>query len=76
MGNSNLLYLLLLYAVLDKEGKLGTTTGLLIAVGVMVCAGCLNNDGNCRCRRQSLPPQPYQPYNTYYNDFLYNNALT
>ena len=35
IGN-NLLYLLLLYAVLDKDNKLSVTTGLLIAVGIMI----------------------------------------
>lgn len=70
MGN-NLLYLLLLYAVLDKEGKLSTTTGLLIALGIMVSTGCLNNCNN-NCRRQFSSNTPF-PY--YYNEFLYNNAL-
>ena len=33
---NDLLYLLLLYAVLDESGKLTTTTGILIAVGIML----------------------------------------
>ena len=33
---SSLLYLLLLYAVLDKDGKLSLNTGLLIAFGILL----------------------------------------
>ena len=47
IGN-NLLYLLLLYAVLDKDNKLSVTTGLLIAVGIMIFSACCNPCGN-RC---------------------------
>lgn len=49
IGN-NLLYLLLLYAVLDKDNKLSTTTGLLIAVGIMVFSACCNPCGNRCCQ--------------------------
>ena len=40
---SNLLYLLLLYAVLDKGNRLSVTTGLLAAVGIMLFGLCCNN---------------------------------
>ena len=33
---TSLLYLLLLYAVLDKDGKLSLNTGLLIAFGILL----------------------------------------
>ncbi len=39
----SLLYLLLLYAVLDKNNKLSITTGLLIAFGILLL--------NCYCSR-------------------------
>lgn len=45
IGN-NLLYLLLLFAVLDKENKLSVTTGLLIAIGIMLFGACCNPCGN------------------------------
>lgn len=45
IGN-NLLYLLLLYAVLDKNNKLSVTTGLLIAIGIMVFGACCNPCAN------------------------------
>lgn len=34
--SNNLLYLLLLYAVLDKQNNLSLTTGLIIAFGIML----------------------------------------
>ena len=82
--SSNLLYLLLLYAVLDKEGKLGTSTGLLLGIGIMVATNCLNNNNNgnngCCNRFANNVPMPY--YYGYgasnpsvYGNFLYNNAL-
>lgn len=42
---TSLLYLLLLYAVLDKDGKLSLTTGLIIAFVVLL----LNCYFNRRC---------------------------
>ena len=33
---NSLLYLLLLYAVLDKDGKLSLNTGLIIAFGILL----------------------------------------
>ena len=86
---SNLLYLLLLYAVLDKEGKLSTSTGLLIGIGIMVATN-LNNGNNllgcnhhtpCGCDRRIPPPINYpigyNNFNPYYQNstFAYNNAL-
>lgn len=80
---SNLLYLLLLYAVLDKEGKLGTSTGLLLGIGIMVATNCFNNNNNnnnnCCCQRNFNNGLPYgYGYgfnNNPYGSFLYNNAL-
>ncbi len=43
--STSLLYLLLLYAVLDKDNKLSLTTGLIIAFVIML----LNCYYNCRC---------------------------
>ena len=40
MLSGNLLYLLLLYAVLDTEDRLSPTTGLLIALGIMLYGTC------------------------------------
>ncbi len=40
---SNLLYLLLLYAVLDKNNRLSVTTGLLIAGGIILFGLCCTN---------------------------------
>ena len=44
---TSLLYLLLLYAVLDKDGKLSLNTGLLIAFGILLLncyfGRCCNN---------------------------------
>ncbi len=46
--SNSLLYLLLLYAVLDKDNKLSLTNGLVIAFVVMLL--------NCYCRcNNSLP---------------------
>ena len=44
---SSLLYLLLLYAVLDKDNKLSLTTGLVIAFIIMLINCYLNN--RCCC---------------------------
>ena len=45
---NSLLYLLLLYAVLDKDGKLSLNTGLLIAFGILLVncylSRCCNNN--------------------------------
>lgn len=38
--SDNLLYLLLLYAVLDKEDRISPTTGILVALGVMLFGYC------------------------------------
>ncbi len=65
---SNLLYLLLLYAVLDKEGKLSVCAGLLIAIGIIVCTSCCFNGFNNPCNRV-VPPLSIT------NPFLFNNAL-
>ena len=40
---TSLLYLLLLYAVLDKDGKLSLTTGLIIAFAILLFNCHLNN---------------------------------
>jgi hypothetical protein len=58
---SNLLYLLLLYAVLDKSGKLNVTTGILIALGIMLfsfCCGNLRvvNNNSCCCGNRTVTP--------------------
>ena len=83
---SNLLYLLLLYAVLDKDGKLSTSTGLLIALGIIVATnlnngcGCNNNNNSCGYDRRLNNGTPYvwgyNNFNPYQNsNFLFNNAL-
>jgi len=81
---SNLLYLLLLYAVLDKDGKLSTSTGLLIGIGILVATNLNNgNNGNncCSCQNTGFNGNPYAfgyNYNSPCcngNRFLYNNAL-
>ncbi|MEG1923949.1 MAG: hypothetical protein RR054_05285 [Clostridia bacterium] len=46
---SNLLYLLLLYAVLDKSNKLTVCSGVLIAVGLMVFGACCNPKLSMNC---------------------------
>lgn len=43
---TSLLYLLLLYAVLDKDGKLSLTTGLVIAF-VILLLNCYFNNRCC-----------------------------
>ncbi|MDE7454804.1 MAG: hypothetical protein K2M64_03135 [Clostridia bacterium] len=43
---SSLLYLLLLYAVLDKDNKLSLTTGLIIAF-VILLLNCYYNNRCC-----------------------------
>lgn len=62
----SLLYLLLLYAVLDKDNKLSLTTGLTIAFVIMLLncyfgnnLGCSNatrnsNGNNCCCGNSFL----------------------
>ncbi len=63
----SLLYLLLLYAVLDKGNKLSLTTGLTIAFVIMLLNcyfgnnGCCNNSrsgwnngNNCCCNNNSF----------------------
>ena len=46
--SNNLLYLLLLYAVLDNDNRLSTTTGILLALGIMLF-GCCNRAINACC---------------------------
>lgn len=62
---NNLLYLLLLFAVLDKDNRLNVTNGILIALGLMLInffcnpvIRCreLDNDRNCSRRRLELDP--------------------
>ncbi len=48
---TSLLYLLLLYAVLDKDNKLSLTTGLCIAF-VILLLNCYFN--SCCCRGNNL----------------------
>lgn len=43
----SLLYLLLLYAVLDKDNKLSLTTGLTIAFVIMLLNCCFGNNLGC-----------------------------
>jgi len=47
MLSNNLLYLLLLYAVLDKENRITTTTGLLIALGIILYGTCRTAINTC-----------------------------
>ncbi len=44
--SQNLLYLLLLYAVLDKGNTLSLTTGVLIGAGILLF-NCYNTRTNC-----------------------------
>lgn len=44
---TSLLYLLLLYAVLDKDGKLSLTTGLIIAFAILLFNCYFNNNNRC-----------------------------
>ncbi|MBQ2723044.1 MAG: hypothetical protein IJF72_00120 [Clostridia bacterium] len=48
-----LLYLLLLYAVLDKDRKLSLTTGLIIAFAIILLSNyrqnCCNTQPRCGC---------------------------
>ena len=48
-----LLYLLLLYAVLDKDRKLSLTTGLIIAFAIILLSNyrqnCCNTQSRCGC---------------------------
>ena len=60
--SNNLLYLLLLYAVLDNDNRLSTTTGILLALGIMLF-GCCNRAINACCGNGcacvfSLPAPP------------------
>lgn len=60
--SSNLLYLLLLYAVLDKDNRLSVTTGLLIAGGIMLFGACCCNQEMpriCCNRRRSDYANPF-----------------
>lgn len=50
--SNNLLYLLLLYAVLDGDNKLSTTNGILLALGIMLfgyCRAAINACCGNRC---------------------------
>ena len=47
--SQNLLYLLLLYSVVDKNNKLSPTTTLLTAVGLMLFEHCCGKP-TCLCR--------------------------
>lgn len=74
---SNLLYLLLLYAVLDKDGKLSVSTGLLLALGIIVATNCCNNNNNnnsCCCQRQSFGNN-FNPFGAFNNNFAFSNSL-
>ena len=51
MLTSNLLYLLLLDAVLDKENRLSTNTGLLAALGIILYGTCRTAINTC-CNNQ------------------------
>lgn len=42
-----LLYLLLLYAVLDDKNKLSISTGILIALGIILFGFCCNPQLRC-----------------------------
>ena len=64
MLSNNLLYLLLLYAVLDKEDRISPTTGILIALGIMLYGTCRTAINAC-CN---------SPRNTHCNNANYNNA--
>ena len=46
--SNNLLYFLLVYAVLDNDNRLSTTTGILLALGIMLF-GCCNRAINACC---------------------------
>ena len=56
----SLLYLLLLYAVLDKNGKLSTTTGLVLAV-VILLFNCYA--GRCCTARNNVSTQNGNTFN-------------
>ena len=80
MLSGNLLYLLLLYAVLDKEDRISPTTGILIALGIMLYGtcrtainACCNNprQGHNHCNNGNYN---YANYNNGYNTANYNNA--
>ena len=67
---SNLLYLLLLYAVLDKDGKLSTSTGLLIGIGIMVATNLNNGNNGCSCQqRTGFNGSPYAVGYNYANPY-------
>lgn len=50
---TSLLYLLLLYAVLDKDNKLSLTTGLIIAFVILLLNCYFNNRCCCNNNRTS-----------------------
>ncbi|MCM1042807.1 MAG: hypothetical protein NC350_01185 [Corallococcus sp.] len=51
--SQNLLYLLLLYAVLDKDNKLSLTTALVIAFVIMLINCYRNNQCCCNNRNET-----------------------
>ena len=55
MLSGNLLYLLLLYAVLDKENRLSTTAGLLAALAIMLYGTCRSAINVC-CNNHGQTP--------------------
>lgn len=67
MLSNNLLYLLLLYAVLDKENRLSTTAGLLAALAIMLY-------GSCRTAINVCCNNPRQGNNSQCNNGNYNYA--
>ena len=72
--SNNLLYLLLLYAVLDKENRISTTTGLLVALGVMLYGTCRTAINACcnntnPCNNTSTCSTNANPFQTINNIF-------
>lgn len=67
MLSGNLLYLLLLYAVLDKEDRISPTTGILIALGIMLY-------GTCRTAINACCNSPRQGHNSHCNNGDYGYA--
>lgn len=73
--SGNLLYLLLLYAVLDKDNRLSTTSGLLVALAIMLYGTCRtainvccnNQRNNCNannnCGINNFAGNPFQSIN-------------
>lgn len=71
--SSNLLYLLLLYAVLDKNNRISVTTGLLIAGGIMLFGlYCCNPFFFCGGQSGRVCPGRQQSVN---NPFILTNGL-